>query len=278
MMERRVTFGLSQTLTPMVRNLLIINAAFYAIQLFFAHPGSNSIFMRWLALWPPMVLHDFAIWQLLTYQFLHGSFFHILFNLFALWMFGCEVERVLGARKFLLFYLVSGAGAGLFHLLFNAHAMVPVIGASGAIYAVLVAFALLFPNRVITLLLFFVLPIEIKAKYLVAIFLAISLFSGMESSLFGASDGVAHLAHLGGALTGFILLRGGPILNDAVFEFRKRMQWRRMAAQNRLQARKTARSAEIDRLLDRINEIGYDALSKEEKETLLKNSKHTKEE
>ena len=224
-----------------------------------------------------MIWQHYALWQLLTYQFLHGSFFHILFNLFTLWMFGCDVERGLGARRFLIFYLLSGVGAGLFHIFFNAHTMVPVIGASGAIYAVLVAFALMFPNRVVTLLLFFILPVEIRAKYLVAIFIAISLFSGIESSLFGASGGVAHLAHLGGALTGFLLLRGQGKLQEALFELRKRQQWRRMAISKRRQAEETAKREKIDQLLDRINEVGFEALSKEEKETLHKASRHTKE-
>lgn len=276
-MERRVSFGLSHGLTPMVRNLLIINAAVYALQLPWAHQGTASPLLHWFALWPPRVLHQFALWQILTYAFLHGGIIHILFNLFTLWIFGCEVERVLGGRKFLFFYLISAAGAGLCHLLFNTHSPVPVIGASGAIYAVLVAFAVLFPDRVITLLLFFVLPVQLKAKHLVALFIAISLFSGIESNIFGNRDGVAHLAHLGGALTGFLLLRGGRMLDSLLFETRKRREWRHKAEQNRLQARQKAERDEIDRLLDRINEVGYEALSREEKKTLLKNSKKIKD-
>jgi membrane associated rhomboid family serine protease len=278
MIERRISFGLGHPLTPMVRNLLIANAAAYLIQLIFSSQGANSFIIRQFALWPQQLWKEWTLWQLVTYQFLHGSFFHLFFNLFTLWMFGCDVEGILGSRRFLGFYLLSGIGAALFHLLFNAHTMVPVIGASGAIYAVLVAFALYFPNRVITLLLFFVLPVEIKARYLVAIFIGISLFSGLSSTLFGASDGVAHLAHLGGALTGYLLLRGGPTLRDLIFEIDKRRQWRRMAAQKRRKTLEMNKRAEIDRLLDRINEVGYDALSKEEKETLHKNSKYIKDE
>lgn len=277
LMERRVSFGLSHGLTPMVRILLIINAAIYALQLLWPHQGPLSPLIQWFALWPPRVLHQYALWQIFTYAFLHGGIIHLLFNLFTLWMFGCDVERVLGGKKFILFYLISGVGAGLCHLLFNAHSPVPVIGASGAIYALLVAFALLFPDRVITLLLFLVLPVQVKAKYLVAIFIAISLVSGIESNLFGYQDGVAHLAHLGGALTGFILLRGGRMIGDLLFETRKRSAWRRMAEHNRTRAREKAERDEIDRLLDRINEVGYDALSREEKKTLLKNSKKMKD-
>jgi membrane associated rhomboid family serine protease len=277
MMERRISFGLSHTMTPMVRNLLVANATVYLAQLLFAHQGADSPLIRWFALWPGLVWQNFSIWQLVTYQFLHGGLFHLLFNLFTLWMFGCDVERTLGSTRFLLYYLLAGVGAGLAHLLFNAHSFVPVIGASGAIYAVLVAFALFFPNRIVTLLLFFILPVNLKAKYLVAIFLAISLFSGIESTLFGIRDGVAHLAHLGGALTGFLLLRGGTHLKELAFEFHKRREWQRMARRNRMQAQEKAKRDEIDRLLDRINEVGFDSLSKEEKKRLLKHSRNIKE-
>ncbi len=261
----------------MVRNLLIINAVVYALQLLWANQETASPLLDWFALWPLRVLHQYTLWQVFTYAFLHGGIIHLLFNLFTLWMFGCEVERILGSREFLLFYLISGVGAGLCHLLFNAHSSVPVIGASGAIYAVLVAFALLFPDRVITLLLFFVLPVQLKAKHMVAIFVAISLFTGIESNIFGSRDGVAHLAHLGGALTGFLLLRGGRMLDSLLFQTRKRREWQRRAEKNRLQARAKAQREEIDRLLDRINEVGYEALSREEKKTLLKNSKKIKD-
>ncbi|HNW59505.1 MAG TPA: rhomboid family intramembrane serine protease [bacterium] len=273
-MERRVSFGPGQATTPGVRALLIANAAIYLLLLPFKHQGSISPLLETLALYPTSIWPDFKLWQLLTYQFLHGSFWHLLFNLFTLWMFGSDVERALGGKKFILYYLTAGIGAGLCHLCFSS---APVIGASGAIYGVLAAFALLFPDRPVTLLLFFILPVTVKAKYLVALFIGISLFSGIESSLFGLQDGIAHLAHLGGALTGFLLLRGAPALAAARFEWTKRREWRRMAEIKRKRAKIQAQHQEIDRLLDRINEVGYDALSREEKKTLLKHSKKIKD-
>ncbi len=278
MIERRVTFGPGSALTPVVRALLVANAIIYLLQLLTAPLGLEPFWLRHLALWPSQVLHHFAFWQLLTYQFLHGSFFHVLFNLFALWMFGGEVERALGSNRFLRLYLLSGIGAGLFHLLFNVHATAPVIGASGAIYGVLVAFAVLYPNRVVTLLLFFVLPIQLKAKYLVAIFIAISTFSGIESQIFGLRDGIAHLAHLGGALTGFLFLRTGPLIRDWQFTLRKRREWRRRAASREKESLKNRHRDEIDRILDHINETGYDALSEKEKELLKKASRKISDE
>ncbi len=274
MNERRISFGLSQSMTPVVRVLLITNGALYLAQLLFHTSGGNSLLIDALALHRSSLWPNLGLWQLVTYQFLHGSLWHLLFNLFTLWMFGCDVERVLGGKKFITFYLLSGIGAGLCHLLFSA---APVIGASGAIYGVLVAFALLFPERSVTLLLFFILPVTMRAKVLVALFIAISLFSGIESSLFGLHDGIAHLAHLGGALSGFLLLRAAPAVSAAGFEWRKRREWRRMAAQNRQRAKDKAQREEIDRLLDRINEVGYDALSSEEKKRLLRQSKKIKE-
>lgn len=276
MIDRRISISFGQPLTPWVRNLMLINAAVYAVQLLTGGAGADNLVVRYLALYPAQVLGNGAVWQLLTYAFLHGGFFHLLFNLFTLWVFGGDVERLLGPRRFLGYYLFSAVGAALFHLIFYPGSMVPVIGASGAIYAVLVAFALFFPDRVITLLLFFVLPVEIKARYLVAIFIAISLFSGISSH--GTSDGVAHLAHLGGALTGFLLLRGGPALHSLLFEINKRRQWRQMAARNKRKRQEQARRAQVDQLLDRINEVGYDSLSDAEKASLHKNSNPVKDE
>ncbi|HOT96014.1 MAG TPA: rhomboid family intramembrane serine protease [bacterium] len=274
MIERRVSFGLNQAMTPMVRTLLIVNAVVYLAQLFFRYSGGSSLLIAAVALHRTSIWPDLQLWQLITYQFLHGSLWHLLFNLFTLWIFGCDVERMLGSKKFAAYYLLCGIGAGVCHLFFIAD---PVIGASGAIYGILVAFALFFPERSVTLLLFFILPVTLRAKYLVALFIGISIFSGIESSLFGLNDGVAHLAHLGGALTGFLLLRSLPALSATRFEWRKRREWRQMAAKNRSRTREKAQREEIDRLLDRINEVGYESLTREEKKTLLKHSKKIKD-
>ena len=157
--ERRIQFGFGTGLTPVVKKLLIANIAVYLIQLV-SYRAAGPVILYYFALQPLAVISQFKIWQIVTYLFLHGNFFHIFFNLFALWMFGCEVERTLGSGRFLKFYFTTGVGAALIYLLFNYGSSTPVIGASGAIYGVLVAFALLFPERIVTLLLFFVLPTE----------------------------------------------------------------------------------------------------------------------
>ncbi|NOY59478.1 MAG: rhomboid family intramembrane serine protease [Calditrichaeota bacterium] len=230
--------------------------------------------MKYFALRPDQVTHHLAFWQLGTYLFLHSqtSIFHILFNMFTLWMFGGEVERVLGSKKFLRFYLMCGVGAGMFYILFNWNSPVFVIGASGAIFGVLVAFAVFFPERVITLLLFFVLPVHLKAKHLVAIFIAISLFSSIQGHLFGVSGGVAHLAHLGGALIGYLLLRGDSVFAKFLREIRFRQEKKKFMQKQREQDDIRQKRAEIDRILDRINEVGFDKISNKEKDFLKKAS------
>jgi membrane associated rhomboid family serine protease len=143
----------------------------------------------------------FEPYQIATHMFAHGFFFHILFNMFALWMFGRELENRWGPQRFLLFYLVCGIGAAITHLAVQ-YLMgngAPALGASGAVMGVLVAYAYLFPN---TTLIIFPIPVPIKAKWAVLGYVAIDLFSGVT----GRGDNVAHFAHLGGALTGFILV------------------------------------------------------------------------
>ncbi|MDZ7374878.1 MAG: rhomboid family intramembrane serine protease, partial [candidate division KSB1 bacterium] len=196
------TFGLGARLTPAVRALLIVNGVVYVLQ----HVVGRS-FVLTFGLVPALAVERLLLWQIVTYMFLHGGIFHLLFNLFALWMFGSEVEAELGTRRFFRFYLLSGVGGALLYLLFRAHSYVPVIGASAAIYGVLVGFAVLFPQRMVTLLLFLVLPVNLRAWQLAGLFVGISLLFGVT----GTSDGVAHLAHLGGALVGYLFLAGGRL-------------------------------------------------------------------
>src|SRR3972149_2829216 len=198
--ERSYRIGFGGGLTKAIKVLLIANVVIFILQ-YITSPGnpSNSILVNWFGMKPSLVLSSFYIWQLFSYMFLHGDPWHILINMFFLWMFGCEGERTLGTREFVKFYSICGIGAGIFHLLINFDSSIVVIGASGAIYGVMAAFAILFPERVITLLLFLILPVQIKAKYLVMIFAGISLLLGTV----GSNDGVAHFAHLGGMVVGF---------------------------------------------------------------------------
>jgi len=152
----------------------------------------------------PLESPYFRFWQLASYLFLHAGLAHLAFNMIALWSFGRVLEQVWGSARFLLFFVACGVGAGLAHLAISAVTPgLPAVGASGAVYGTLVAFALLFPD--FKLLLIF-LPIPIKARYFVPVLLLVDLTAGLTGvSILGAN--IAHFAHLGGALAGFLLLQ-----------------------------------------------------------------------
>ena len=181
-------------LPPATQALLLANVAFFFLGDLLA-PGLLSP----LALWP--VGHGFWPWQIGTYAFLHGSFNHLFFNMLGLWMFGGELEQVWGQKRFVQFYAASVVAAALTQLLVNAllGTVAPTIGASGGLFGLLLAFAMIFPNRII--LLFFVIPM--KAKYLVALYGLLELYQGA----YVLNSGVAHFAHLGGMLGGLLTLR-----------------------------------------------------------------------
>lgn len=154
------------------------------------------------ALWPlGGILADFQPWQLLTYGFLHGDFMHLLFNMFMLWMFGRELEQIMGVQRFVIYYLTCVVGAGIVQLIVAAvtGGYYPTIGASGGVFGILLAFGMAFPNRMIMLL---IPPIPMKAKYLVILAGVFELMAGVS----GFSPGIANFAHLGGMLFGFGLL------------------------------------------------------------------------
>jgi membrane associated rhomboid family serine protease len=184
-------------LPPILKNLIIINVLVFIAQLTLDPIMGLT---NKLALWP-IGTEEFRPYQIATHMFTHGFFFHIFFNMFALWMFGKELENYWGPKRFLFFYLVCGVGAAAAHLgvEYLTGSGAPAVGASGAVMGVLVAYAYLFPN---TQLIIFPIPIPVKAKWVVMGYVAIDLFSGVT----GRATGVAHFAHLGGALTGFILV------------------------------------------------------------------------
>lgn len=184
-----------QKTTPIVLNLIIINALVFVAQMVL---DKTMAFTSFLALYS-YSNGFFEPYQLVTHMFAHGGFFHILFNMYALWMFGSVLERVWGPKKFLIFYFVCGLAAGVAQM-FAMDANGMAVGASGAIMGLLAAFAYLFPNTEFFILPF---PFPIKAKYMVAIYAAIDLFGGLHP---GAADNIAHFAHLGGMVMGFILV------------------------------------------------------------------------
>ncbi len=190
----------SQRITPIVLNLIIINVLVFLIQMMFdGKPDDNFLDLKItskIALYPYNT-EFFKPYQLVTHMFAHANFFHILFNMYALWMFGTVLERVWGPKRFLIFYLVCGLAAGIAQMLLSDG---PSIGASGAVMGLLGAFGYLFPNTQFYII---PIPVPIKAKYLVMIVAAIDIFGGFHP---GGSDNIAHFAHLGGLVMGLILV------------------------------------------------------------------------
>lgn len=228
------------TMLPMVvKNLLIINGLFF-LAMYALGSTANINLVDYLGLHYPGS-HNFGIWQLVTYMFMHGGMMHIAFNMFALWMFGNTLENAWGPKRFLNYYLVTGIGAGIIHLIvtllriqailpemgteqismvysegfavldkglnyqdplmakLNLLLNTPTVGASGAVFGLLLAFGMMFPNSVIYV--YFAFPI--KAKYFVMIYGAIEIYSGFANN---PGDNVAHFAHLGGMIFGYLMI------------------------------------------------------------------------
>lgn len=185
--------------TPAVKGLIIANGSVFVLQILDGLAGGGG-FLRSFGLTPADVAQRFFVWQLATYLFLHGGFFHIFFNMFVLWMFGGELERAWGPREFLKFYFVCGVGAGILSVIVNPGSVIPTIGASGAVYGVLLAYGVLFPDRIVYLYMIIPMP----AKYFVMLIGGIAFLASLSSP----GDGVAHIAHLGGMIFGYLYLRG----------------------------------------------------------------------
>lgn len=218
-----VDFGFGFGMTPAVKKLLIANIAAFVLMVLAQAAGYGAA-LRWFMLTPLAVTQGLALWQFATYLFLHASFFHILFNMLGLWMFGTELERTWGTRRFWFYYFLTGIGAGLTVVLVNPSSPAATLGASGAIYGILLAFGMLFPDRPIFI--WFVFPIP--AKYFVMIFGGIAFLSAISRP----GDTISHVAHLGGLVFGFLYLRGRPYYFDLRNQY---YRWRRQRLQRQFQ-------------------------------------------
>ncbi len=264
--------------THAVRALLIANAAVFLLQTLLL---ALSQMVRGDALWHSLFDRVFAlssgglcsgmIWQPVTYMFLHSTgILHILFNMFALWMFGRDVEEQIGPRKFLQLYFAGGLFGGACWLAFNWHSYAPLLGASAAVYAVLIAFATLVPERQITMLLFLVLPVTMKARWWAWIAVALVAYQ----SLMEAHGEVAHLAHLGGIAVGYVFIKwmgwGEPsrpvetlraMVQPLARLFARRRQTKEMSSDKFISER-------VDPILDKISREGIHSLTRQERKIL----------
>jgi membrane associated rhomboid family serine protease len=197
----QVSFG--PPLTWAVRNLVIITSAVFLLTYLPAQIFDFALPYVLFGLRPYDVTHRLFLWQPITYLFLHAGFFHIIFNLFALWMFGADLERMWGPRRFLTYFFLTGVGAGVFDVVLQPSSITTTIGNSGAVYGVLLAFGLLFPERPIYLWML----IPVKAKWFVLVMGLIEFVSSFQMP----GSKISHIAHLGGMLVGFLYLRGGGL-------------------------------------------------------------------
>ncbi|MFI5264928.1 MAG: rhomboid family intramembrane serine protease [Candidatus Kapaibacterium sp.] len=299
----RGSFGGFLENTPIIRNLLIANVAVFFFEMFFGKLRVSGVpvdfyIEKYLYLWP-LGSGNFYPWQLFTYMFLHGSFMHIAFNMLALWMFGLQFEVIWGPKKFLTYYFLCGLGGAVAHLLISPllGGAGPLIGASGAIFGLLIAYGLLFPDNVV----FLMLLIPMKAKYAIGVFVALEFMS------VGSADNIGHLAHLGGAVAGLIYLlatSGGFRLFSNFSSRRSRESenaWTSRSSGGNIFRRRTTddddaidaeyhdiggtttksriggtriiTQEDIDRILDKIAASGYQNLSEEEREILIEASR-----
>ncbi|MBX7044465.1 MAG: rhomboid family intramembrane serine protease [Ignavibacteria bacterium] len=297
-------FGGFGLFPPVIKILLILNIGIFLIERFFlssmrvGNVPLDYTIIKYFALNP--IGQGFLPWQFVSYMFLHGDFAHVFFNMFALWMFGMDLENIWGSKRFAFYYFLCGIGAGVVNLL--AAPLLgqgaPTIGASGAIYGVLVAFGYFFPNRPIYLYFF----VPIKAKYVIILYMVIEVFA-----LTGIQDGIAHIAHLGGGVIGFIYLliiykrignidlsgkknpfqnfssensynepqrkssifsNGSEKVKNAEFTEVKETDYKEEYERQQKEAQ-----ARIDAILDKLSQGGYQSLTDEEKKILFNESK-----
>lgn len=253
-----------------VKTIIIANVSVFLLMLLFR---LEELFAYYFGLVPQFVWSRGFVWQLVTYMFIHGSFGHLFINMFILWMFGSEIEATWGHREFYKFYCISGIGSGLITLLFSINSTIPVVGASGAIYALLVAFAVMYPNRLIFL--YFLIPV--KAKYLVLIMGIFTFFSSFSQG----AGGISHLTHLGGLVIGYIYLKRHNLFSSIHFQipqikfknpFKNPSQKHHKKSSPRdhtLQGSEQTMREELDRLLDKINRSGYESLDETERKNLV---------
>lgn len=246
---------------PVVKNLIIINIAVFCLQLLF---DSQLGLTRLFGLVPSSLFGKLMVWQIFTYMFLHGGFFHLAFNMFALWMFGLDIERIWGARRFLAYYLFTGLGAGITTYFSAIHSTVPNIGASGAIFGILVAYGMMFPERVI--LVSFIFPM--KARSFVILFAIIEFFASFAHT----PDGIGHFAHLGGMLFGYLYLKNEDLIQDMLRTF-SRITFTYTKPRKIKQTEEEDFFPEaIDPILDKISRHGLESLTERELR-ILKNVK-----
>jgi len=251
----------SSLFTDGIKLLISINFLIFLLQ---SISNQERILFQLFGIVPTNTFFSFMIWQPFTYLFFHGGIWHVLINMFVLWMFGSELEKIWGKKIFLKYYFFTGIGSGIITVLFSLNSSIPVVGASGAVYGILLAYGLIFPERRVYL--YFLIPI--KVKYFIFLIGFIAFFSS-----FGSNDGISHLTHLSGMIIGLIYLKSNFQFNNIKkIIFNYHFRFKNNLNKNKNQHEDDLRF-EVDSILDKINKTGYDNLSEKEKIFLYEASK-----
>lgn len=257
-----------QIFTEAIKILISINFVIYVLQ---SLAGKEDVFFRLFGLVPNVFISELMLWQPFTYMFFHAPYYssvgisHILLNMLGLWVFGRELEQAWGKNKFLKYYFLTGIGSGVITYLFQINSDNPVIGASGAVYGILLAYGISFPNR----MLYIWGLIPVRSIWLVVIMGSIAFFG-----LLGRADGISHVTHISGMFIGYMLLKKKWQLADIIFAMRKKTVEFQVQRKEDRAIKKKYINRDIDIILEKIKEVGFSGLSNEEQSKLYEASKN----
>ena len=257
----------SQLFKDAIKILVSVNFGIYILQ---SVSGKEDVFFRLFGLVPSTFISDLMLWQPFTYMFFHAPFYssvgisHILLNMLGLWVFGRELEQAWGKTKFLRYYFITGIGSGLITYFFQMNSDNPVIGASGAVYGILLAYGVSYPNR----MLYIWGLIPVRSLWLVIIMGSIAFFG-----LLGNADGISHVTHISGMLIGYVLLKKKWRWRDIWFAIRKKTIEFQVQRYEEKSIKKKMLQKDIDVILEKIQKVGFIGLSDKEQSKLYEASK-----
>ena len=244
-----------------IKILVSLNFGIFILQTI---SGTENLLFQLFGLVPKLVWSQQMIWQPFTYLFFHGGVWHVLINMFVLWMFGSELERLWGKNRFLKYYFLTGVGSGIVTMLFGLNSTVAIVGASGAVYGVLLAYGLTYPNR--TIYMYGIIPI--KSIWFVIGIGIIAFFSSFDD---GAR--ISHLTHLSGMAIGYFMLKRSMKWKDLWFRIRKKTVEFQIQQEERKTSKYQKMERDLDQILDKIHREGLENLTPEEQERLYDSSR-----
>tara|TARA_Y100000816_G_scaffold16351_1_gene10757 strand:- start:1 stop:828 length:828 start_codon:yes stop_codon:yes gene_type:complete len=247
--------------TDAIKVLVTINFCIFVLQ---SIARAENLFFPLFGLVPKLVWSELMIWQPFTYMFFHGGIWHVLINMFVLWMFGNELERLWGKKFFLNYYFTTGVGAGLVTMIFGLNSMTPIVGASGAVYGVLLAYGVIYPNRQVYL--YGLIPIK-------SIWFVIGVGVIAFLSSFNEMSQISHLTHLSGMIIGYLLLKKPVRWKTLWFSISKRVMEYKVQKEEKKVLQQHVIERDVDQILDKINREGFNSLSEEEQDRLYKGSR-----